>query len=135
MKRSILATALTAVLASVLFAPAPAAQAGGCTGGVVCGVIKHYTPDAYYDPAILIRCDFGKSSTNKSLYEGESSKKYCADTDEVYVRSGEEIWCKYYSTTVGQGTLYSWVKKFDATGWHKISNAFNDGAGCTLRKD
>lgn len=126
MLRAFLATLLAAVWVAV---PAQPAAAGNCTGDF-CGYIFHYTPDDDYDPAIRIRCNYGDPATNHLLYEGEGSSKYCKDTDQVGVRDGEEIWCKYY--IMG---LVSWQKKFDATGWHKIDDVWDDGAGCTLRKD
>lgn len=108
------------------------ASAGTCTGPV-CGTIRHIT-DAGYDRAIKIRCDFGDPDTFHKVAEGESSTKYCKDTDQVGVRKDEEIWCKY--TTYGpSGTHVTWKKKFDAQGWHKIYDNFNDGDGCVVQRD
>lgn len=100
----------------------------------VCGRIDHYSPDDGYDPAILIRCDYGDPNTNHYLEEGESSTQYCRDTDQVYVRTGEEIWCKM-PIDPWLGATTEWRKMFDATGWHKIDDAWSDGYGCTLRVD
>ena len=125
-----LITALLTVLG--LAATSSPALAGSCTGPV-CGTIRHIT-DAGYDRAIKIRCNFGDPDSFAKVREGESSTKYCVDTDQVGVRDNEEIWCKY--TTYGpSGTHVSWQKKFDAKGWHKISDNFNDGDGCVVQRD
>lgn len=108
------------------------AFAGTCTAGVVCGTVRHGN-DTGYDPDIIIRCDYNRPATNKRVPEGHSSREYCKDTDQVYVRSGEEFWCIYYrSTTYGPPVAY-WKRTFDATGWHQIHNDFN--RNCTLRQD
>lgn len=138
MKRSTLAAVLASAFAGATLvpvaAPAPEAVAGECTAYVICGTIKHYSPDDGYNPAIIIRCTYGDDSTKNYVAEGESSKKYCQDNDQVYVRAGEEIWCKYLVSD-GMPHAYKWVKKFDAAGWHKTNDLWDDGLGCTLRKD
>lgn len=112
------------------------ASAGTCTA-TLCGSIRHYSPDDGYDDPILIRCDYGVPATNHLLYEGETSTKYCKDTDQVYTRTNEEIWCKYPTPQAHIPGFddWVWIKKFDAQGWHKINDIWDDGQGCTLRRD
>lgn len=124
----------------------PAQADDTCYPGIGCGTIYHYTPDSGLDNAIKIRCDYGDPSTNHLLKEGEGSKKYCKDTDRVYVGDGEEIWCKYLIGSPSD-LVYVWMKAkpssdpnnpgeyMDATGWYKISNVWDDGVGCTKRAD
>jgi hypothetical protein len=111
------------------------ASAGECTilpgGGAACGQLRHYSPDDGYDAPILIRCNFGDPSTNHELYEGQNSSSYCRDTDQIGVRANEEIWCKRIITTGVQ----QWQLVADAQGWHKINDLFDDGVGCSLRRD
>ena len=109
---------------------AQSASAGTCSlGGTLCGTVRHYAPDNGWDGPITIRCDYGDSSTKHWVYEGQSSKSYCKDTDEIYVHGNEELWCL---TTTPEQTVY-WFKKFDATGWHKITDAFN--RSCVVQRD
>lgn len=135
MKRIIVAILVSLGLAFAL--PVPAANAGECSlNGTLCGQIKHYSPDDGYDAAIIIRCDWSDDTSlagARYLAEGQNSTSYCKDTDQVYVRTDEEIWCKKI-TSISAG-LYVWVKTFDSHGWHKIDNTFGDGLGCTVRRD
>jgi len=124
---------------TLLFAPAPVAQAVTCIPGTsICqgGDIRHAT-DGGYDPAIVIFCDYGDAfdqfgnpdvdwSERDLVAEGTSSHADCGDDmDVVYVRPGEEIWCD----TANFGP-YKWR---DATGPHKVNDLFDQR--CTLRKD
>lgn len=107
----------------VILTPAPANAGWG-------GFIKHYSPDRGYDAAIIVRCDYGNPDSKRYVKEGERSSKYCPDVDQIYVRYNEEIVCKYVYPT---HTV--WEKKFDARGWHKINNFWNDGVGCVVTRD
>jgi hypothetical protein len=126
MRRTITALSTLVCAAGLLGIP-ESASAGTCTLGS-CGTIVHHA-DAGHDPPILVRCDFGNPATNKYVYENESSRKYCRDTDQVYNRDGEEIWCVlFYISGVPQ-----WGKEFDATGWYKINDLYNKS--CTIQLD
>lgn len=106
----------------------PTAQAtASCTLGF-CGELYHYSPDRGYDRATLIRCDWGNPSTNHLLREGQHSTRYCRDMDQIYVRRGEEIWCL-------SGNRFGpfWAKRFDATGWHKVTDLFSQS--CVMKTD
>lgn len=133
MKR-IIAGVFSALLVAACFtlaSPASPAHAGSNCVEPFCGRIIHVN-DTGYDPAILIRCDYGDPSTNHLLYEIRSSKRFCKDTDQVYVRPGEELHCRMpYNTAHGVGMR--WQKTFDATGWHQIHNEFR--WDCVLQKD
>lgn len=118
-------------LFAVVYA-APPASAGECTAGIYCGKVYHGN-DTGYDPAIIVRCTYGDPDSNRYVYEGHSSKEFCKDADQVYVRSGEEFWCIYYRTSSYGTQIKEWRLTFDATGWHKIDDLFNKT--CTLRKD
>lgn len=100
----------------------------------MCGEIYHYSPDDGYDPAIIVRCDYGVPASQRWIQEGEHSTYYCNDVDEIYVRDGEELWCKM-PIDPWMGATYEWQKRFDATGFHKITDTWDDGFGCTLRVD
>jgi len=130
MKRILVTLAMILATLGISFAvPAPA-NAGECSYGL-CGIIKHYSPDAGYDAAIIIRCDWSSSTTLSGahyLTEGQSSKTYCTDTDQVYMRAGDELWC---ITGDRFGTYFE--KVMDATGWHKIDDLFD--RSCVLHKD
>lgn len=135
MKRLFIAFVMLLTLLVATPTIATPAYAGECTILGVCGTIKHYTPDGGLDPAIIIRCDLGDPTTKHNLWEGETSTKYCKDTDEVWNRVGEEIWCKYPTTTSYLTGDYTWIKRFDDAGWHKINDIWDDGWGCTIRED
>lgn len=122
---------ITGVAAFIVAAPTPA-FAGTCTAGIYCGTIRHVN-DPGYDPSIIVRCTYGVASSKRYVPEGRSSKEYCKDSDQVYVRSGEELWCRYSRSAPYGSRISYWAKTFDATGWHKITDAFNKS--CTLRKD
>lgn len=100
--------------------------------GFLAGSVKHYSPDDGYDPPLIVTCD-GSEDFGIGIAEGHSSKEVCGDTSGIIVRPGEEVWCKILYQ--GDGSVYLWQKKFDATGWHGIGNYWEDGAGCTLRLD
>lgn len=104
---------------------ATAAKAKAITGGFRHGA------DSGYDPTIRIRCNFGVNTPANTHHvkEGEHSDRYCNDTDQVYVRAGEEIWKVAYTTSYGN--VYE--KEFDATGWHKINDLYSEVL--TVRKD
>lgn len=89
-----------------------------------CGTIKHYSPDSGYDAPIAIRCNYGSGPT-RFVYEGQSSKLRCRDTDQVYVRANEEIRCRTLSG--------AWFTRFDAKGWHKIKDTFTQS--CVVQRD
>jgi hypothetical protein len=114
MKRlAVILTAFVAVFAGTM-APANAGWPGG--------EILHPTDDAGWNPPIPYRCD-GNGVMSLSL--GEWSKSECADVNEIYVASGDQIRC--------QTPFFTWTT-YDATGWHAISN--NSGRlHCYQQKD
>jgi hypothetical protein len=118
-------------VAGVFVAVEPAEAGFPCDNFNICGTVKHYSPDAGYDAPIAIRCNLGTGPT-KFVYEGQSSKLRCHDTDEVYVRDNEEFVCR---TVVNgpHGDYYTWQRVFDAKGWHKITDEFN--RSCVLTRD
>lgn len=125
----IILAALALVLTTLMLGAKPASAGKVCDYTGVCGTIKHYSPDNGYDVSIIVRCKYGVSSSKRYVPEGRSSKSYCKDTDQVYVRINEEILCRHYDRN---GRAY-WYKQFDATGWHKINDAFN--RSCILQRD
>lgn len=131
-KKIMIAIATLAMAFSMMVLGSQPASAGElCDTTGICGTVKHGT-DYGYDAAIVVRCNYG-TGISKYVYEGESSTKYCHDTDEVYVRSNEEVWCKYWIQE-GAGTgHYEYIKQFDAQGWHKITDNFNKW--CVLHRD
>lgn len=125
---------LALVMALALLVPTGAASADeACLPVKSCGSIYHYTPDSGRDTPILVRCDINSGPWLR-VYEGQSSRRHCNDTDAIWNRAGEEIWCKML---VGSPSdqVWVWQRKFDATGSHKIDNWWNDGQGCTIRAD
>ena len=110
----------------------PPAQGITCAFGVCQGGDITHASDAGYDRAIIVFCDFGDPwSERKLVPEGTNSIAKCGkDTDEVYVRAGEEIWCAYAS-----GGTYEdeWLKTFDASGRHKINDFWSKR--CVLHVD
>lgn len=142
MKKLIGATALVSLAALLSPAPAMAEDDGEVTTRETClpgtslcqgGVVRHYSPDDGYDPPIIVFCNYGDGfptlnwAREKYVEEGTSSKSDCGDdTDGIYIRSGEELWCRV------TGQVY-WTKEFDAVGSHKINDLWEQG--CTLRKD
>lgn len=133
MKKILIALVLALVLA--LASPVPAADANTCTFGI-CGQVRHYSPDDGYDAAIIIRCDWSADTSLAGAHyvtEGSSSAVFCKDTDQIYMRTGDELWCKMVNPL--NPTITMWAKRMDATGWHKIGSDWDDGYGCTLRKD
>ena len=121
-----------ALVASFTFANAQSASAGkACDATGICGTVRH-AADSGYDAPIIVRCVYG-TGPKKYVPEGFSSKKWCRDTDQVYVRSNEEVWCLYWiQEGVGTGH-YSYLKQFDAQGWHKITDHFNKK--CIVKRD
>lgn len=131
-----LAAAFLLALAPITFVPAPATAISCIPFTDLCqgGVLRHYAPDDDYDPHIIVFCKFSDGFTDgvsdpdwskdKAVAEGTSSASDCGDdTDVVYLRPGEELWC----------FRGEWYKAFDATGSHKIDDLWE--RSCTLRKD
>jgi len=133
-------TRIQAIIAAILLpfllliAPAPAAQAVTCFPGTnVCqgGDVRH-AADSHYDPAIIIFCNYGDAfpsvnwNRDRRVEEGTSSHADCGDdTDVIYIRAGEELWC--------DAGYHGDYLALDATGPHKINDLFD--RRCTLRKD
>lgn len=132
MKKVLVVIATLAMAFSVLVLGSRPASAGWvCDTTGICGTVKHGS-DAGYDAPIAIRCNYGSGPT-EFVYEGQSSTIRCRDTDEVYVRDNEEVWCKYWIQE-GAGTgHYEYIRQFDAKGWHKITDHFNKW--CVLHRD
>jgi hypothetical protein len=117
-----------------LFAPIQPAQAETCLPGTnICqgGDVRH-AADGGYDPAIIIFCNYGDAfpsvnwNRDRRVEEGTSSHADCGnDTDVIYIRAGEELWC--------DAGYHGDYKSLDATGPHKINDLFDQT--CTLRKD
>lgn len=129
---------LAAIFAiATLAVPAPANAGPLCEYLAYCGSIKHYSPDDGYDAGIIISCKWGNGlpvgGYTHTVLEGQSSKAYCGDMDAVYVRPDEEIWCKL--TDIPAWGDLNWHKEFDAVGWHKTIDTWEDGYGCTVRRD
>jgi hypothetical protein len=119
-------TAAVGLSASLAVAPAPA-QAETCVAGVCIGGKVFHRADANYDPAIIVYCNFN-SDTPRYVAENTSSTQDCGvDTDQIYIRAGEELWCK------NGNILEPWQKEFDAPGRHKINDLWSKS--CTLRRD
>lgn len=112
------------MVAGLLFVNMNSASAGECDGSL-CGTIVH-SSDAGYDADIVVRCTYGVEASKQWVPEGRSSASYCKDTDQVFVRTNEEIWCGYSPTS-------SKAKTFDAYGWHKINNLFY--MWCVVQRD
>lgn len=97
---------------------------GICQGGDVSNV----RDSGSYDPAIRVYCNYG-SADYDYVATGTSSKADCGtDMDQIYVGSGQELWCRY--TSRGE---YVWMRKFDATGRHKVVDTWS--GDCALRRD
>lgn len=122
-----IAALVMAVSIMVLGSSQPASAGWPCDNLGVCGTVRHFSPDHGYDAPIAIRCNFGEGPT-KFVYEGQSSKLRCHDTDEIYIRDNEELKCLYNTP---EGTY--WQTKFDAQGWHKITDAFDHT--CLVQRD
>lgn len=130
---------LAALPILALAQPAPAVAGPLCSASAAwCGSIQHYTPDGGLDSALYISCKWTSTGPDWSykyfVHEGESSRKYCEDADGVYVGQNEEIWCKVFKGVNGDYGYY-WEKQWDATGWHKFNDFWDDGLGCTKRVD
>jgi hypothetical protein len=103
------------------------------------GRIEHHSPDANYDPPILVRCRpdwYPGGSQIRKVREGHHSP--CADTDWLVLRSGEELWCFFSFSSAGDADndhTDVWIKRADATGKHRITRKAQFGEYCTLRKD
>lgn len=123
MRKFFIAIAAIAMAFSMMVLGSQPASAGDCTLGQ-CGTIIHGA-DAGYDDPIIVRCDYGVESSKRYIYEGQSSRSKCRDTDQVYVRYNEEIHCK---TNSG-----AWIPFFDAQGWHKINDLFY--RTCVVQRD
>lgn len=98
---------------------------------VLGGEISHYFPDDNYDPLMWIKCGAETVVEKFYLREGWSSRRYplCDDANKVWVPRGADIWCKY-----GIAGAYEWKKRFSRSRWRSIANQFDDGLGCTFRK-
>lgn len=116
--------ALALVLTTLVLGAQPASAGILCDTTGQCGTIKHISPDTGYDAPIAIRCKWQTGPT-RFVYEGQSSKLRCHDTDEVYVRYNEEIRCRSNSGL--------WFTRFDAKGWHKIKDTFTQS--CVVQRD
>ena len=122
------------VAVGTMMAPLTAApaQAGTCAFGVCEGGDITHVNDAGYDEPIIVFCDFGDPwSERKRVPEGTNSIAKCGyETDQVYVRAGEEIWCAY---NFGPTYEDEWLLTFDATGRHKINDLWSKR--CVLHVD
>jgi hypothetical protein len=103
------------------------------------GRIEHHSPDANYDPPILVRCRpdvYPGGGQIRKVREGDHSP--CADADWLVLRSGEELWCFRSFSSEGDADndhTNVWIKEADATGRHRITRKGQFGEYCTLRKD
>lgn len=134
MKR-LLVGLFSALLCMTILAIPSSASAETCVPGTnICegGDIRHYSPDEGYDAAIIVFCNWGAPWDNrKFVTEGSTSKDLCGvDTDEVYVRDDEEIWCR---VPVGVNQTLQFVKIFDQAGRHKIDDAWS--SSCVVQRD
>lgn len=101
---------------SIVASPAPAQASELCEIFQQCGDVKHKSPDNGFDDAFPVTCNWNdKWGAVRYLTEGQSAN--CHDTDGIYVGSGREVTCT-------QNGWEHWIK-FDAVGWHKISDADN----------
>lgn len=94
-----------------------------CQGGKVT-----HSNDTGYDRAIIVFCNFGAPWENrKYVEEGTNSNQDCGDdTDQIYLRDGEDLWCKSGDPQV------PWVRIFAADQErHKINDFWE--MSCTLR--
>lgn len=89
----------------------------------------YHGSDQGYQPDIIVFCDFGDPwSKRKYVQEGTSSTRDCGtDTDQIWIRQDEELWCK--SANVFAGSYLA----ADAPGRHKINDLFN--GNCALTRD
>lgn len=120
-KKILLVVAMVAALMSFNL---NSASADECSGSL-CGTIVHAS-DSGYDADIVVRCTYGVEASKRWVPEGRSSASYCKDTDQVFVRTNEEIWC-------GSSPSSAKAKRFDAQGWHKINNLFY--MWCVVQRD
>lgn len=111
------ALTLTTIALTVALTPTPANAA------ILGGTVNHLSPDDGYDADLIVRCD----GLVRYIPEGRSSDSICEDedVDAIYVRENEEWW-----TPGRRGT---WVKSYDAQGWHDWPGAANDSF--TVRTD
>lgn len=114
MRRLILAAALG--LAAVVAIPAPA-HAVYTTRHFL-----HYSPDGGLRTPIRVTCHWGAGD---STYLPQGTSQDNCNTEGVYVPAGEEIW--------GQTSPGTWVKAYDATGWHRADYWYL--YGYTVRAD
>jgi hypothetical protein len=126
----IISLLLATVSAAIMLMVPTSASAETCFPGTnLCqgGRVYHLT-DEGYDPAIIIFCNYGAPWENRRyVVEGSSSQEDCGDdTDQIYIREGEELWC--HDSQYGG----AW-KAFDATGRHKIDDLWDER--CELRTD
>lgn len=123
-KKIMIAIATLAMAFSIMVAGSKPASADECSG-TLCGTIVHAS-DSGYDADIVVRCTYGVEASKRWVPEGRSSASYCRDTDQVFVRTNEEIWC-------GSSPSAPKGKTFDAQGWHKINNLFY--RWCVVQRD
>ena len=129
------ALALAAVIGLTPLAATPA-QATTCILGVcIGGDIRHDSDDGYDDP-IIVFCDWSDAypvdwSKDSRVAEGSSSTSDCGtDTDVIWVRADEEIWCDF---PVSPYTEHRYLKVFDAQGPHKIEDNWSED--CVVQRD
>lgn len=111
---------LLALGALFVFVPSPVANAAAGDR------VIYHDNDAGYDPPFLIRCT--GAPTNDYVYEDSSGLSngsniicgvgYGTDVDRVYVRPGEQYYCK--RNGVWQDT---WPP---SSGWHDVSYTFTN---------
>lgn len=117
MKRVLVAvfSALVMALSLLAFNPAPA-SAGECSWAG-CGEVQVWAGSR---DGMTVTGDWGDKNPRAWLNPGTWSGNYFADTDGIYVPSGQNIQCGERTST------YVVVHvTFTATGWHKITDNFD----------
>lgn len=86
--------------------------------------LRHYRPDAGYNVPIIYTCSWARRYGHAvpTLAEGHVST---CKIEGVFVRSGQEIWCK-------PGPLIGFIRWFKSPGWHHAEYSFS--LGCTTRR-
>lgn len=111
-------------LSFVLFFGNAGVSSFSAQAAVFGGSIRHYSPDRGYDRPFRVVCDNEEGDPAVHfIHEGQHSDSVCPDEDVnfVSVRSGEEYWCISGGGREGR----QWIKRWDATGLHPISNLSN----------
>lgn len=128
MKFKAILAAVVFVLTAVLPSGASNAAPPQVQRGTGHGWINHYAPDDGYDTGFYTATNidqYGRPYCPCYLInEGHNSTEYTPDVDAIFVYDGQEIWC------LDPG---GWVKWFDASGWHKVTDLF--GGICVSRAD